>query len=512
MKKFKFALLTFMTALISLSFTACSDDDDLKNVSVTGVTITPTTLTLKTGTTGTLTATVVPENAAGTTVAWSSSDTNIATIENGIVTAISEGSTTIKVKTDDGGFTATCEVTVTNDAPAFDESKYHFDLFLTVGKHGGMSSKNTTVVNSVNKLTADMGTITVKGEGTELGDYSMESISKGKYYYQIPSSNDRFVKYQIKDNKVIECASSPFKTNTYKVRSYTHAWIDDNTLVVMAANGDASKVIWSKLNTDNMSILAEGTLDILLPESEVTGEETKKFTTSGILTYNEKTGKLFYFYYGKNGLSGKSGKTTTAFYTAVLDPVTLAVESNKRNSLAREMAGSAYGELMQDCVMYDESGNLYLAAITEKGDLEQGHLLRINNGEIDFDATYEGYPNADGKLLTIQYLGNGKALAYARNDAAGTAIDSYSHYYSIIDLTTGERTRLSYEGKELAYSGGRFSQRSVVFNEKAYFGVNTEADTNAIIYIYDTKTGVVEKGAEVAGEFYFDMIRVIEND
>lgn len=61
MKKFKFALLTFMTALISLSFTACSDDDDLKNVSVTGVTITPTTLTLKTGTTGTLTATVVPE-------------------------------------------------------------------------------------------------------------------------------------------------------------------------------------------------------------------------------------------------------------------------------------------------------------------------------------------------------------------------------------------------------------------------------------------------------------------
>ncbi len=90
-------------------------------------------------------------------------------------------------------------MTVTNDAPAFDESKYHFDLFLTVGKHGGMSSKNTTVVNSVNKLTADMGTITVKGEGTELGDYSMESISKGKYYYQIPSSNDRFVKYQIKE-------------------------------------------------------------------------------------------------------------------------------------------------------------------------------------------------------------------------------------------------------------------------------------------------------------------------
>lgn len=512
MKKFKFALLAFMTALISFAFTACSDDDEVKDVPVTAVTVSPTTLALKTGTTGTLTATVAPENATVTTVSWTSSDDKIATVDKGVVTAVAEGTATITVKTDDGAFTATCAVTVSSDAPAFDESKYHFDLFLTVGKHGGMSSKNTTIVNSINKLTADMGTITVKREGAELGEYSMESISKGKYYYQISSNENSFVKYQIKDNKVVVVAERPFKTNTYKVRSYTHAWIDDNTLVIMSANGDASKINWSKLNADNMSILEEGTLNIPLPKSEVEGEETKKFTTSGILTYNEKSQKLFYFYYGKNGLSGKSGKTTTAFYTAVLDPSTLVVESNKRNSLAQEMAGSAYGELMQNCVMYDENGNLYLAALTDTGEMEQGHLLRIKSGETDFDSTYEGYPNADGKLLTIQYLGNGKALAYARNDAAGTQIDSYSHYYSIIDLATGEKTRLSYNGKELAYSGGRFSQRSVLFNEKAYFGVNTEADANAIIYIYDTKTGTVEKGAEVAGEFYFDMIRVVEND
>lgn len=513
MKKFKFVLLAFMTALISFGITACSDDDDeVKDVPVTGVTVSPTTLALKTGTTGTLTAVIAPENATVTSVSWSSSDANVATVDKGVVTAVSEGTATITAKTDDGAFTATGEVTVTSDTPPFDESKYHFDLFLTIGKHGGMSSKNRTVVNSISKLTADMGTITVKGEGTELGDYAMESISKGKYYYQIPSDENRFEKYQIKNNQVVTVAECPFKTNTYKVRSYTHAWVDDNTLVIMSANGDASKIIWSKLNADNMSILEEGTLDIPLPVSEVAGEETKKFTTSGILTYNEKSGKLFYFYYGKNGLTGKSGKTTTAFYTAVLNPSTLAVESNKRNSIAQEMAGSAYGELMQNCVMYDENGNLYLAALTDKGDKEQGYLLRINNGETDFDSTYEGFPNADGKLLTTQYLGNGKALVYSRNDAAGTTIDSYSHYYSIIDLATGERTRLSYGGKEIAYSGGRFSQRSVVFNEKAYIGVNTEADANAIIYIYDIKTGTVEKGAEVAGEFFFDMIRVVEND
>ena len=79
-------------------------------------------------------------------------------------------------------------------------------------------------------------------------------------------------------------------------------------------------------------------------------------------------------------------------------------------------------------------------------------------------------------------------------------------------MTTGSKTRLSYNGQELAYSGGRFSQRSVIFNNKVYFGVNTKDDANSIMYIYDTATGNVEKGAEVDGGFFFDMIRVIEND
>lgn len=507
MKKFKFALLAFMTALISFAFTACSDDDEVKDVPVTAVSVTPTTLALKTGTTGTLTATIAPESATVTSVAWSSSDDKVATVDKGVVTAVAEGTATITVKTDDGGFTATCAVTVTTDAPAFDESKYHFDLYLTVGKHGGMSSKNTTIVNSINKLTADMGTITVKGEGTELGDYAMESISKGKYYYQIPSNNDRFVKYQIKNNKVEVVAERPFKTNTYKIRAYTHAWINDNTLVIMSADGKKTKVLWTKLNTNDMSIIDEGELSITLPEGY------DNLTSSGILTYREADNKLFYFYYGKiAGTTSVNATNEPKFRTAVIEPTTMEIEQSLLSPVNSEMAGSAYGELMQDCVMYDEAGNLYLAAFTEDGGMEKGMLLRINAGQFEFDASYNGYKNADGKLMTVQYLGNNKALAYGRHDASGTKIDSYSHYYSIIDLTTGEKTRLSYNGKELAYSGGRFSQRSVLFNEKAYIGMNTEADANAIIYIYDTKTGAVEKGAEVAGEFYFDMIRVIEND
>lgn len=394
-----------------------------------------------------------------------------------------------------------------NPGPEINEGDYHFDLFLTVGKHGGMSSKNTTVVNSSSALTADKGVITITRQGSELGDYSMECISKGKYYYQIPATADRFVKYQIKNNAVVEVAKRPFKVNTYKVRAYTHAWIDDNTLVIMSANGAYNKILYTKLKADDLTILSEGELDI--PAST----DWAKLTSSGILTYRKSDNKLYYFYYWKERAGQTDSKEQESkFHVAVINPSTMKVEEDSTSPVESEMAGSAYGELMQDCVMYDEAGNLYLACFHEESDLEKGMLLRIKAGETKFDTSYNGYSNADGKIMTVQYLGNNKALVYARNDASGTKIDSYSHYYVILDLITGTKTRLSYDGKEIAYSGGRFSQRSVIFNNKAYIGVNTKDDKNAIIYIYDIKTGTVEKGAEVGGGFYFDMIRVVEND
>jgi len=392
--------------------------------------------------------------------------------------------------------------------PGINESDYHFDLFVTVDKHGGMSSSNTTIVNSFNTLTADKGVLTIERQGAELGNYSMESISKGKYYYQIPYSGDRFTKYQIKNNTISIVKERPFAKNVYKIRSYTHAWLDDNTLIIMSSTGDTKNIIWTKLNTDDMTILAEGQLSIEVPE----GWET--LTTSGILTYRKADDKLFYFYYGKKG-SGMQAVKEDKFRTAVINPSTMEIISESVAPVNSEMAGSAYGELMQNCVMYDEAGNLYLACFNkeEAGDkVERGMLLRIKAGETTFDTSYNGYANSNGKLMTVQYIGNNKALVYARDDAAGTKIDSYSHYYAIIDINTGSKTRLSYDGKEIAYSGGRFSQRSVIFNDKIYIGVNSEADTNAIIYIYDIKTGTVEKGAEVDGRFYFDIIRVIEND
>ena len=82
-------------------------------VAVSGVSLDKTSVALKEGDTAVLTATVTPDDADNKAVSWSSSNTDVATVTNGTVTAVKAGSAKITVTTEDGGKTAVCTVTVT---------------------------------------------------------------------------------------------------------------------------------------------------------------------------------------------------------------------------------------------------------------------------------------------------------------------------------------------------------------------------------------------------------------
>ena len=81
-------------------------------VPVTGVTLNKTSTSLYVGDTETLTATVAPDNATDRAVNWTSSNPSVATVENGVVTAVGAGTATITVTTQDNDYTASCTVTV----------------------------------------------------------------------------------------------------------------------------------------------------------------------------------------------------------------------------------------------------------------------------------------------------------------------------------------------------------------------------------------------------------------
>lgn len=102
-------LATYNTKNIKIPVQVTGDG----SVKVTGVTISNASLSLQVGQSSTLTATVQPSNATNKGVSWRSSNTSVATVSNGLVTAKGAGEATVTVKTDDGGYESSCRVSVT---------------------------------------------------------------------------------------------------------------------------------------------------------------------------------------------------------------------------------------------------------------------------------------------------------------------------------------------------------------------------------------------------------------
>lgn len=82
---------------------------------VTGVTLDRTELALKDGASAQLAATVTPSNANNKALIWESSESSVVTVSDGLVTAVAPGDAVITVTTEDGGFSAQCQVRVRAD-------------------------------------------------------------------------------------------------------------------------------------------------------------------------------------------------------------------------------------------------------------------------------------------------------------------------------------------------------------------------------------------------------------
>lgn len=96
-----------------------------KAIPVDGVSLDISSLTLCTGDTATLTAIFNPADAANQNTTWASDGESVATVADGAVTAVSVGTATVTVTTQDGGYTDTCDVAV--KSPDLETSAYTID-------------------------------------------------------------------------------------------------------------------------------------------------------------------------------------------------------------------------------------------------------------------------------------------------------------------------------------------------------------------------------------------------
>lgn len=179
MNRFLLKGLASVCALAVMFGTAsCSEDDKTDgSVSVSAVTISPATATIKVGESTTLSATITPADATDKTITWSTSDETVATVDAGTVTGVAEGSATITATTKDGGKTATSTVTVSQDAVAANEVTLEGDITsdMTLNAADKNYMKGFVYVKPGVTLTIEAGSV-IKGVSVSAGEKAASLI------------------------------------------------------------------------------------------------------------------------------------------------------------------------------------------------------------------------------------------------------------------------------------------------------------------------------------------------
>lgn len=105
---------------------------------VTSVSLDKNHMTLLVGNSSSLTVTILPDDATDKSVTWRSNNTNVATVENGIVKGVGVGTSTITATV--GNVSATCSVLVVLDSADGVSARFHggqFEMVDGVVKAGG---------------------------------------------------------------------------------------------------------------------------------------------------------------------------------------------------------------------------------------------------------------------------------------------------------------------------------------------------------------------------------------
>ena len=175
MKRRLIALFTILLSVSLITTYSCKKEKD-KSVSVTEVGLNKTSTTLIEGETETLVATVMPENATDKSVVWESGNESAATVsQEGLVTAVGEGKATITVKTNDGGFSASCEVTVKKKVIAVTGVKLSAESMTLREGDRGILTATVEPANATNK--------NVEWWNSDLDIVSVSSTSGGSNGY-----------------------------------------------------------------------------------------------------------------------------------------------------------------------------------------------------------------------------------------------------------------------------------------------------------------------------------------
>lgn len=264
----------------------------LDEITPDGVSISNSTLTLYRGKAHTLTAELSPVyTTMNAEITWSSSDTSVATVKNGVVTAVGVGTATITAYAD--GYTASCTVTV----PEVPVSGVYFTYYSNRVRLGGTVNfsadyypKNTTedttfIWSSSNPKVATVkdGEITALSAGTTTISLTVGSktVTQELQVYEVPITDIclDYINFYMDAGQTKQFSAYIYPTNTTDDTSKV-IWSSSDTSVatvkdglvtaVSAGTATISATIGSVSGTCNVTVHGSSTIPTPTPDVNVT--------------------------------------------------------------------------------------------------------------------------------------------------------------------------------------------------------------------------------------------------
>lgn len=421
---------------------------------VTGITVSPDTLDLTVGDTETLSPEVTADEGADTTVTWETSSRNVATVDNGKVTAVGPGTATITAKA--GDQEATCEVKVSaQEMPAASITVAPTKLSLIVGESNTLAvatvpeGQAVSWTSSDDKIAAVSGgkvTAVAKGTATITASIEVEGQKKSAACEVTVSEatgttalSKSSLTLSLKDSETLSVTNAPSGASvTWKSSKTTVASVDSNGKITAVAAGTATitasvngtelkcevTVKSPSLNKGSLSIGVKKTSTLSvndLASGATVSWSSSKATVATVSSSGTVTGKAS----GKATITAtityadKSTRSLTCFVTVTsgTDDITYSVKAGEAVNLSR----SDFNDASKDATGYDLSYVTFLASSTSKG------LLCYNYDSGDYDKkvstrTSYYYTGSSSK----SYLS--KVSFLADSDASGETTFSYTGY------------------------------------------------------------------------------------
>lgn len=260
------------------------------NVPVTGISLSKTSVEVSKGSYTYLYASVTPYNASNTSVLWSSSNESVATVVGGTVNGVGEGTATITATTEDGGFSATCEVTVTY-IPVTGVSLSDENLTLEIGE------ESSTVYAHVSPSGASIDDVTwaiedksvASFETTLFGGAKVKALAVGETTLKATTEDGGFTascKIKVIDKKNLSYAIGDPIVKLYQYNSKNYIRVDvpitntgninidiyDNGIDVEDGEGNLKQSFDSYCTTCNPDLIRPGETTYMSLDSEYTGD------------------------------------------------------------------------------------------------------------------------------------------------------------------------------------------------------------------------------------------------